>query len=321
MALVRSGNLVFLGTRNNTNASGREIYVFDVSSPSSPVLLGSLEVGADVHALTFSGSWLIAATAANTREALVIDIADPRVPRIAASQDLPAASDAYAVASEGAVVAVTTQNGGTAADLHVLEIAPNGFPLYRAGLDLGANVTAVDIVDGLAFIGDDRPNAELAIVDLRTPSTPVRRATLAAGGAVRALRHAQGVLVGATANDNAELILVQPGGLPSGYERMGWLTSLPFDAGTESIEWNTIEWTASSGGVAFQIRSAADAAGLDQAVWVGPGGDPEEKFLVPGSSITLHPGSTGSRFVEWRATLIGDAVTSPEVTDVTLTYN
>lgn len=108
----------------------------------------------------------------------------------------------------------------------------------------------------------------------------------------------------------------------SGYATSGDLISTEHDTGSLSPTYQTLLWTADvpSGTVEFQVRTADSEAGLATASWVGPDGTDTTRYSASGQQIVTDPGSTGTRWIQWRAFLTGNGVTSPTVSDVTITY-
>ncbi|PWB38665.1 MAG: hypothetical protein C3F02_03055 [Parcubacteria group bacterium] len=69
------GTRAYLATENN--GSYPEFYVFDITDPSAPVLLGSYEVGESVHSFAIVGQYALLGTNFLDEELVVIDIANP----------------------------------------------------------------------------------------------------------------------------------------------------------------------------------------------------------------------------------------------------
>lgn len=108
----------------------------------------------------------------------------------------------------------------------------------------------------------------------------------------------------------------------SGYATSGDLISSEFDTNSLSPTYQTLLWTADvpSGTVEFQIRTADSQAGLATALWVGPDGTDTSRYSTSGQQIVTAPGSTGTRWIQWRAFLTSNGVTTPTISDVTITY-
>lgn len=68
------GNNAYVSTQSNSN---REFFIFDVSDPSTPILLGSYEVGYNVYAFSIVGPYAILGVNNSNEEIIIIDVSFP----------------------------------------------------------------------------------------------------------------------------------------------------------------------------------------------------------------------------------------------------
>ena len=107
----------------------------------------------------------------------------------------------------------------------------------------------------------------------------------------------------------------------STYYSSGNLTSSKHDAGPDvTWNWDFIYFTINeptNTDVKFQMRTAATEAGLDSATWYGPTGT-DDYYTTSGTEVnSVHD---GDRWVQYKAYFSGPGTTTPELSDITITY-
>jgi hypothetical protein len=107
----------------------------------------------------------------------------------------------------------------------------------------------------------------------------------------------------------------------STYYSSGNLTSSKHDAGPDvTWNWDSIYFTINeptNTDVKFQMRTAATEAGLDSATWYGPTGT-DDYYTTSGTEVnSVHD---GDRWVQYKAYFSGPGTTTPELSDITITY-
>lgn len=123
------------------NSSGREFFVFDVSDPDSPSLLGDYETGNDIFAITVIGPYAILAVNNSGEELVVIDVSFPATINKAAGFDLN--DDVYSLVANCAnIYAGTADYDGELLVFSTKEAtcgyAENGY-LESSTFDTGSN--------------------------------------------------------------------------------------------------------------------------------------------------------------------------------------
>lgn len=81
------GTRAFFSTENN--GSYPEFYVFDVSDPANPLLLGSNDVGETIHSFAIVGPYALVGTNFLNQELTVLDISNPANISVISGFDLP----------------------------------------------------------------------------------------------------------------------------------------------------------------------------------------------------------------------------------------
>ena len=324
LTVAASGTLALLGTRSNNVAS--EIYLLNISNPTNPTLVSQAEVGADVNELVFAlGGDVLAASSNDAKELIVFDSRTPGVLPEVASYNTVGTSDGLGVTvfrTMGENIALTTQTGGTWSFYVFTLNLLNGSLSQNSFLSLAGNNYAVSVANSLAFVASDQAGGGLSILDVSNLGAPMLVGTLPLGMRVNAVA-TDGVYAYLASTDNArEFVIAAPTALSLARAKEGWFTSSPFDAGVPSPAWGTLSWQATgTGSTSLQVRTSNTQAGLSNAFWVGVGGSHGGSFATPGATVVPNPGADGLQWLEYRAKLRGDTITTPVITDVTITYN
>ena len=136
--------------------------IFDVSTPSSPTVVGIYEAPGGCVSLDVSGSLLYLPTAygAGLR---IVDISDPSAPTSVGLYDPPGAR-------EGDVQMVGDLAYVAAAGLHIIDISDPSTPVVLGFYDTLGYARDVEVHGTLAYVADDF--AGLQILDVTSPSSP-----------------------------------------------------------------------------------------------------------------------------------------------------
>jgi hypothetical protein len=211
--LFIAGNYAYLSTAANS----AEFTVVDISTPASPAVVASLDLGANQDALSVavSSSYAyvgkVAAAGAN-REIYVVSIANPLAPSIAGSYEL--GSDASDVVVSGQYLYVATSNN--AAELTVLNISTPAAPAAAGTYDASGNADGrslfvVNTSTYLATANNSGSNPEFYILNTTVPGTPTLVGSLNIGGTVNGVAVTGTIALLATAMGNQELVSVNIG--------------------------------------------------------------------------------------------------------------
>jgi hypothetical protein len=160
-----SGTLAVL----SSNSLG--LKVVDVANPSVPRVVASL--AGTMRGVAMAGSYayviqVIAGNPART-DLVVLDLRTPATPRVAGRVTV-------AATTEIRVVGTTAYLPARAAGLQIVDVANPAAPRIVATLDTPSNAAGVAVANGRAWVADG--NAVIS-VDVRTPSRPVKGASLA----------------------------------------------------------------------------------------------------------------------------------------------
>ena len=172
-AIVVSGTLVYIATEKEDN--NPEFYVVDVSNPTAPSVIGSLNIGATVNDMFIYGSNVYLATASNTRELLIVDATNPTHPVVTGFADLPGTAVAVSVyvndQDNHAYVTRRQASGATTPELVILDVSNPRAPRQIGSLELSADIRSVFAADTLGFLGTALSSQELHIYNVSNPAS------------------------------------------------------------------------------------------------------------------------------------------------------
>jgi hypothetical protein len=169
VSIYYANERVYVGTEGG---SGSEFYVVDVTTPSVPVVVGTFEVGTTVWDVWVAGGLAYLATAANNRELLVLNVADPAAITQAGSYDAPGTYDGTSVFASGGTVYLGRSGG--AESLELLDVAALPTVTRLGGADLGGvAVNDIAMRAPLAFLGTSNANSEFQVWNVASSSSPM----------------------------------------------------------------------------------------------------------------------------------------------------
>jgi hypothetical protein len=164
VAIHYYNNRVYVGTERT---SGPEFHIFDVTSPSAPTHLGSLEINHNVNEIFVQGTKAFIASSADSCELIVIDVSNPAsLTNPCPAPPIPPNATVYNAAGnfDGTAIYVLSNKAylgrarsQSSKDFYVLNISDTTNISSHGSLDLqlGSNTEVVDIIvsANTAFVG------------------------------------------------------------------------------------------------------------------------------------------------------------------------
>jgi len=195
-----SGNYAYLVTQNN--ASLNELWIYDVTVPSSPVYLGSFDVGANINDIVVSNTVAYLATSDNSLELDIIDVSVPTSPARIGSLSLEGTQDATSVAINGNYVYVGRLQG-TKEEFAVVDVSTPSSPSKVGELQFSSDVNDLAVSGNYVYGATSDNNKEFVVFDVSAPATPSETAsynlstntnanTIALSGSVLSIGRANG---------------------------------------------------------------------------------------------------------------------------------
>jgi hypothetical protein len=119
--------------------AGNEFHIYDVSAPSSPRHLGSLEINHNVHDIIVRQNYAYLATSGNGREVMILNVSNPSAITVAGTFDLPGEEDATALELLGNKLYVG-RDRGSSDDFFILDISNPSAISVLGSKDFDGNV-------------------------------------------------------------------------------------------------------------------------------------------------------------------------------------
>lgn len=166
-ALTINGTYAYLVTNNND--SHDDFFIIDITSPASPVLLGSLNLGTDVTDVIVSGNYAYVSTASNSEELMVIDVTVKTSPIQVASYNAAGTADGLSVALSGSTVFLSRADSGSP-ELYVITVTNPLVPFVLGTFEFGDDLNAIVIDGSYLFAATDADAKELLVVDVSNPA-------------------------------------------------------------------------------------------------------------------------------------------------------
>jgi len=154
------GTTLYIGTNNNTG--GHEFFLYDVSDPYTPTLIGSLEVGDTVNDLVVSGNYAYLATTANAAEMRVVSLAVPSAPVSVGTFNAAGNTDGQAINISGSLILLT--QGAT---LYHVNVTNPLLPASTGSVALGGTGYRIEVYSSTyAYVATANNSAEVQIINI-----------------------------------------------------------------------------------------------------------------------------------------------------------
>ena len=190
VVFVPEKNQLYLATEDNPGGiPGRpEFYIFDMSVPAAPRLLGALNVGATVNKIAYQGRYVYLATAADAQELLVVDVLNPAAPRKVGAYDAPDAFDGLSVAVAGTTAYLGTADRRTVAgdEFYALNVSNPTAITKRGSYRVHSDVNDIALQGTDAYLATGLNIHELYVLNVANPAAIALRASVNVPGTVDA---------------------------------------------------------------------------------------------------------------------------------------
>lgn len=310
-ALDIQGNHVYMAVKDNKKG----LVIANVANPSQPFVSARVNTGDNGTGITIEGStaYLLA-----DNELRVYDIANVNSPVLRGTAALPDTGEGVAVAGDYAYV---IGGPGVNNTLHIVNVADPQAPFLATDLDLGASGEAVVVQDGILYVAVNDNSAGLRTFALNDGLNLTLREEINIQGKGQDVFATAGFVFLAvdTADQGVAVVKINSEELAVNGEYLSKI----HDSGANDTVYKSIGWLAEnppSTALIFQLRSAATVEEIAAAVFVGPDGTPDTYYTQFPASILLDTGSSGSRFLQWKAYFSGDGLSTAALEELTVKY-
>jgi hypothetical protein len=311
ISLSTTTSRIYLGRLND---GGAEFFVIDLTTPATPSIFSSLEIGQNVNGIVGDlGNNVYLATGANAGELTVVSVANLASPSIAGLYDAAGNEDGLSVfATTSTAVFLGRQNRGPGPELEILN-ASNPASITSVGsFEVGGDTNGIFATSSVAFLATSVNNQQLKVVGLYSLTSPTLFANLNLGNTgYRTFFRNQHVFL--VDNSNFRTVI---GDAADNFFPEAVFESATIDTGAVS-NFNLFSWSASTSAIAtvkFQI-----ALNSDNATWnyVGPDGTASTFYTSPGNvpaSLAIN------RYFRYKGFLTGNANNTPSIDYVAINY-
>ncbi len=175
-AIYYRNDKVYMGT---AAANGPEFHIIDVSTRSSPVALGSKEIGYSVNGIHARGSRAYLATSDDAEELKIYDVGDPaNIVKIGAF-NASGTIDGLSVLVVGSKVYLgrAGDNNSSNHEFMILDVSDVSDIKALGSKNLDTDVNDFRVRDDLAFLGTSASNNEFQVFDISNPSNITLRSS------------------------------------------------------------------------------------------------------------------------------------------------
>lgn len=200
------GNTVYV-VRDDSNND--ELYIFNTTVPSAPVLLGGEDLNDDGNEVVVIGDYAYVATDGDELE--VVDVSNSAAPNSVYVRNYPGGSNGISIAGEGSMVYVGRSNG----DLEIMDVTTPTSPIWRSTYTGPDNDDINDIAIGnngdYLFLASDDNDEEFQVVDVSDPLDAELIGDFDVGGALNGIAYSSSLdRAFGVGDSNTEFNILEP---------------------------------------------------------------------------------------------------------------
>lgn len=160
------------GTASASNKP--DIFVFNVSNPSAPSLIASLNIGADgINALYQKGNYLYGASSNDSKELIIFDISAPAGISEIGSLNISGDHNALSINGAGNTVYLGRKEDGSGNEFFVIDVSTPSSPAVTASFNIGDDVNDIMAAGNRLYLVSEESNNDLWIYDITVQNSPV----------------------------------------------------------------------------------------------------------------------------------------------------
>lgn len=154
--------------------TGPELVIYDVSSPDSPSLLGSMDLTTTGNAIKVVDDYAYIASIHDSYELAVVDVSDPAAPFLAGGYDAAGTANGSDLYVENDRVYLARESS-SADEFFILNVSTPSTPVLVGSYDAGELIEGitVDTTNDVAYLATRGNAREIIAVDISTETAPV----------------------------------------------------------------------------------------------------------------------------------------------------
>lgn len=309
-----TGNYLFVAINQAINS----LKIYDITSPSSPTPLRTMNFGDSIYTIKIRDNYAYIGLYDDFTGFRILDITDPSNPQEVGS--LNVGEEVKAIELKGNVAYLGTENSSDS--LKVVDITNPAAPTLITSVDTdGGDIQDLVISGDYLYAAVDKIGSGLAAINIENAYAPYYVYSIDVGGKGTGIDADDDYIYIST--DTANKGLVITGETVTGSATNGTYTSAVLDTASTETLYNFIEWEniyVPGSSIKFQLKTADSLANLAAATWAGPDGTSSTYYQNSRTAITLSPDSTGPRYMQYKAILTSDGVSTPILDSVKINY-
>lgn len=163
--IMINGTLIYISS-TAASQSKPDFSVYDVSTPSSPQLMGEINVGDGIAEFFWSGNYVYAASAQDDKEFLVIDVSATTSPQEVASLDLDGNADATSITFWNSYAIVARKYSSSSHEIEIIDVSTPTAPFIASQLNMDTTILRVYAVDDKLYYSRYNQTEDVSIRDI-----------------------------------------------------------------------------------------------------------------------------------------------------------
>jgi hypothetical protein len=151
-----------------SSAAGNDFHVIDITNPSAPTEIGSLNLPTTANSVFVSGNYAYVVSSVTGDDFHIIDIRDTEALAVVSSLNLPTSANDVFV--QGRYAYVVTDNVGD--DFHIIDISNPIAPQIVGEIELPDSGTSIKVRGQYAYVTTNGTDEDFHVIDISSPSTP-----------------------------------------------------------------------------------------------------------------------------------------------------
>ncbi len=161
--VATSGSYAYL-IRNNT--TGPNFFVINISTPTSPTVVGTLTLAGTPTNIAVSGNYAYVSNGSNSAELQIVNIATPATPTLTSSYDATGSADGLGVYVVGTTVYLSRAANSGVDEFVIISAANPASPVRIGGYGLNINMNEVYVNGTTAYIATDSDTQEVLVLNM-----------------------------------------------------------------------------------------------------------------------------------------------------------
>ncbi len=315
ISMAISGNYLYAGVKKSSGY--KALKVIDISNPLSVSVYSTFPTAGKVYDIKIVDGYAYCGIDYDWLGFQIINISNPA--SLTSVSTLSVGEEVNAVAIQGPYAFLGTENDNDS--FYVVNISDPVHPSIATHLDVDEEIQDLEIQGDYVYTALDDNDDGLAVINVSIPTNPYLAYKADVYGKATSVFTDENYVYITTDVNNRGLIILGTTVLET--NASGTYVSDVFDTGSSDTKYNFITWVSDpvpGSAVKFQIRTADSEAGIENAIFVGSDGTSGTYYETPKTIIITDPSASGTRFVQFKAYLESDGLTSPLLESVIINY-